>query len=110
VVGRIHGTLKSIVARCIEKKGNWAEIVPMALYFMLCTPTFITLMSLGDIVLEQWVMENSERVQNLRDNAVVSYKQCLKMRKEQWDMKAKLREFKPGDKVLMRNSGMNYKL
>ena len=135
VVERMHGTLNSIVARCIEKKGNWAEIVPMALYFMRCTPnksagvspfllkhgwepiTPLQLLykgwaqqSLGDIDLEQWVMENSERVQNLRDNAVVSYKQCSKMRKEQWDVKAKPREFKPGDKVLMRKSGMNSKL
>ena len=38
VVERMHRTLTSIVAKSIQKKGNWAEIVPMALYFMRCTP------------------------------------------------------------------------
>ena len=31
VVERMHGTLNSIIAKSMEKKGNWAEIVPMCL-------------------------------------------------------------------------------
>ena len=128
----MHGTLNSIVSRSIEKKGNWAEIVPMVLYLMRCTPnrsdgvslfllehgwehiTPLQLLykgwvqqSLGDVDLEEWVMENTERVQNLRDKAVVSYKTCSK---EKWDVTSKPREFVPGYKVLLRKSGLNSKL
>ena len=42
----------------------------------------------GEINLEQWVMENSERVQNLRE--------------KRWDGNAKERTFKTGNLVLMR--------
>ena len=38
VVERMLGTLNTIIAKSIEKKGNWAEVVPMCLYFMRCTP------------------------------------------------------------------------
>ena len=102
----MHGTLNAIVSRRVEKKGNWAEIVPMALYFMRYTPnrsagvspfllkhgweptTPLQLLhkgwvkqSLGDVDLEEWVMENTVRVHNLRDKAVVSYKTCSELRK-----------------------------
>jgi len=56
------------------------------------------------------VIENSERVQSLRDNAVVNYRECSALRKEKWDTHSKPREFQKGDKVLMRKSGMNLKL
>ena len=49
-------------------------------------------------------------MQRLRDKAVVNLKECSQLRKEQWDSKAMLREFKEGDKVLMRKSGLNTKL
>ena len=29
VVKRMHGTLNSVITRSVDKKGNWAEIVPM---------------------------------------------------------------------------------
>ena len=56
------------------------------------------------------MLENTERIQSLRENATVCYKQCSKLRKENWDGKAKPRELKLGDKVMMRKSGMNSKL
>ena len=132
---RMHGTLSSIIARCVKKKGNWAKVMPMCLYFMRCTPnrsagvspfllkhgwepvTPLQLLhkgwvqtSLGEVDLEQWVLENSERVQNLREQAVVNLRECSELRKEKWDKKAKPREFKKGDLVLMRKSEMNLKL
>ena len=135
VVERMHRTLNSVISRSIEKKGNWAEIVPMALYFLRCTPnrsagispfllkhgwepvTPLQLLykgwvqeDLGEIDLEDWVVTNCERVQRLRDKAVVNLKECSLLRKEKWDLKAKIREFKKGDKVLMHKSGMNTKL
>ena len=54
--------------------------------------------------------ENSERVQGLRENAVVNYRECSAVRKDKWDAKAKPREFQKGDQVLMRKAGMNLKL
>ena len=33
VVERLHGSL-SIIAKTVEKKGSWPEVVPMALYFI----------------------------------------------------------------------------
>ena len=135
VVECLHGTLHSFIAKLVEQKGNWAEIEPMCLYFMLCTPNRSTgfgpfllkhgwepvkplqllykgwvQSSLGKVDLEQWITENSERVQDLRDKAVVNFKQCSLLRKEKWDERAKPREFKKGDRVLMRKSGMNLKL
>ena len=135
MVERMHGTLNSIIAQSVEKKGNWAGTVPMRLYFMRCTPnrsaginpfllkhgwepvTHLQLLykgwvqsSLGDVDLEQWIMENSERVQGLRDQAVVNLKQCSVLRKEKWDEISKPIEFQKGDQVLMRKSGMNLKL
>ena len=65
---------------------------------------------LGGIDLEEWVVLNSERIQMLRGKAVVNMKECSLLRKEKWDQKAKIREFKKGDKVLMRKSGINTKL
>ena len=38
VVEMIHRTLNSVIARCVEKKGNLAQVVPMCLYFLRCTP------------------------------------------------------------------------
>ena len=135
VFERMHGTLNSVISRSADKKGNWAEIVPMCLYFLRCTPnrsagispfllkhglepvTPLQLLykgwvqsDLGEVDLEQWVVNNSERVQRLLDKAVVNLKECSLLCKEKWDEKAKVREFKKGDKVLMRRSGMNTKL
>ena len=135
IVERMHGTLNSISANSVEQKDNWAEIVPMCLYFMRCSPnrssgispfllkdgwepvTPLQLLckgwvqsSLGKVDLEQWNTENSERVQDVRDKAVVNFKQCSLLRKEKWDERAKPREFKKGDRVLMRKSDMNLKL
>ena len=66
--------------------------------------------SLGNIDLEQWVLQNSERIQNLREKAIVNYQECSRIRKQKWDIKAKQRAFKFGDLVLIRRSGMREKL
>ena len=83
VVERMHGTMNSIIARSVDKKGNWAEIVPMCLYFLRCTPNRSTGVSpfllkhgwepvtplqllykgwvqssLGEVDLEDWVMDH----------------------------------------------------
>ena len=60
--------------------------------------------------MEQWVLENAERVQNLREKATANYSECSRIRKEKWDGKAKERVFNVGELVMMRKSGMNTKL
>ena len=54
--------------------------------------------------------DNCERVQRLRDKAVVNFKECSRIRKEVWDNKSKPREFMKGDQVWMQKSGINTKL
>ena len=39
VVERMHRNLNGVIAKCTEAKGNWAKIVPMALYFVRCMPS-----------------------------------------------------------------------
>ena len=85
IVERMHRTLNSVVAKCAEKRGNWAQVVPMCLYFLRCTPNRSLGVSpfmmkhgwepvtplqilykgwvqedLGEIDLVEWVMTNSE--------------------------------------------------
>ena len=60
--------------------------------------------------MEQWVLENAERVQNLREKATANYSECSRIRKEKWDGKAKERVFNVGELDMMRKSGMNTKL
>ena len=92
IVERLHGSLNTIIVKTVEKKGNWPEVVPMALYFIRSMPcvssgfspfllkhgwepiTPVQLLykgwaqqNLGDIDLEQWVIENTEILQNLRE-------------------------------------------
>ena len=135
VIERMHRTLTNIIAKCTETKGNWAQVVPMALYFLRCMPCRSTGLSpfalkhgweptlplqllykrlvqddLGPIDLEDWVMENSDRVQRMRDLAVATLNQTTDQRKREWDRKAQTRIFVKGDKVYLRKSGLNTKL
>ena len=45
VMERLHRTLTGIINKMIEKKGNWAAVVPMALYFIRSSPCSATGMS-----------------------------------------------------------------
>ena len=38
VVEQFHRTLNTMISRITEKRGNWAKITPMALYFIRCSP------------------------------------------------------------------------
>ena len=39
IVERMHRTLKTMIIKCLDSRGNWAELVPMVLYFMRLTPS-----------------------------------------------------------------------
>ena len=87
VVERLHRMLNGVIAKSTDKKGNWAAIVPMALYFLRCMPSGATGLSpfvtrqgwepttplqvlykswaqtdLGEVDLQEWVLSNAERV------------------------------------------------
>ena len=82
----------------------------MALYFLRCMPNKATELNpfrakhgwepttplqilyegwieqdLGPVNLEEWTLENAERVQNMRETAVVSLKDKSEDRKREWD-------------------------
>jgi len=124
-----------MVTRTCQSKGNWAKVIPMALYFIRCSPSEATGLSpfmarqgwepntplqllykswaeseLGEVNLEEWVMSNAERVQNSREKCVLGLVEKGAKRKEKWDLKAKEREFVVGEEVLLRKPGMNFKL
>ena len=135
VVERMHRTLNGVIAKCVESKGNWASVVPMALYFLRCMPSTATGLSpfrvkhgwepttplqilykgwvqqdLGPVDLEEWTLLNAERVQHMRDVAVANLKGVSSERKKGWDRKSQTRVFDRGDKVYMRKAGLNTKL
>ena len=42
VVERFHRTLKEMLAKIVDKKGNWPEMVPVCLKFIRLTPNATT--------------------------------------------------------------------
>jgi len=65
---------------------------------------------LGGVDLEEWVICNSERVENERERSEVKLRKAAELRKKEWDRRAKERELNVGDEVLMQKPGMNFKL
>ena len=87
VLERFHGTLKQMVAKCVESRGSWPDVLPMCLFFLRLTPNAASGFSpfmlshgwepntpsqllyytwvgkhLGNMSLDDWVAENCERV------------------------------------------------
>ena len=135
VVERMHHTLSNVITRCTESRGNWAQIVPMAMYFLRCMPSRTTGLcpfkakhgweptthlqilykgwvqqDLGPVNLEEWTTVNAERVQHARDVVVANLQKCSEERKKMWDKRAQVRMFEQGDQVFLRKSGLNTKL
>ena len=135
VVERLHRTLNTIITKTTEAEGNWAKVVPMALYFVRCTPSATTGISpflathkwepatplqmlyqswvhsdLGGVDLTEWVQLNSDRIESARDRAVHNKVGVSSKRAETWNKKAKERSFEPGDLFLIRKPGLDTKL
>ena len=116
---------KSMIAKAVERKGNWVEIVHTCLYVMRMTPsassgvspfllmhgwepvTPIRLMYknwvqdvFGETDGDAWLVEMMGKVQVLRDRACTNNHKVSEERKSKWDEKAKERSFDVGDKVL----------
>ena len=132
---RMHRILSNVVARCTESRGNWAQIVPMAMYFLRCMPSRTTGLSpfkakhgwepttplqilykswveqdLGPVDLEEWTTVNEERVQHARDVVVANLQRSSEEHKRQWDKRAQVRQFEQGDQMFLRMSGLNTQL
>ena len=113
MVERFHKTPTGVIAKSVESKGNWVSIVPMALYFVRRTPNSATGFSpfvarhgwepttplqvldkswvqsdLGEMDLQDWVLSNAEKVQTLREPALVTKQTVSKARKQTWDRRA----------------------
>ena len=135
MVERLHRTLGAVVVKTMEAKGNWAKVLPLALYFLRCTPSASTGVSpfmltdgweprtslqvlyqswvqadLGGIDLSDWVLENQDRVEAARDLATNNAVQASAKRAESWNKRAVDREFCVGDSVWVRKPGLDLKL
>jgi len=56
---------------------------------------------------EEWVTQNCERVQKLRDEATVSYDYASSTRKLKKDLNCHIRTFRVGDSVYYRTPGLS---
>jgi len=135
VVERLHHTLNAIITKTTESKGNWASVVPMALFFIRSVPCHATGASpflakqgwepatplqlmygawvdqdLRDIDIPEFIVENTERIENLREECSLNLSKVSEERKVKWDRKAKVRSFEIGEEVLARRPGMCGKL
>jgi len=135
VVERLNRTLGAIITKTTKAKGNWASVVPMALYFIRCTPSDATGLSpfmakqgwepstplsilheawvdsdLGECDITEFVLSNSERVESLREASSLKLRENMETRKKKWDKGAKTRKFHVGDEILARKPGLCGKL
>jgi len=65
---------------------------------------------LGKMDIAEWVRENYERVEEIRDRSLVRQIEIVEKRKVLLDGKSSVRVFDPGDKVLLRTPGRDNKL
>ena len=125
IVERLHHTLNGVIAKTIACKGDWAAVLPMALFFLRCMPTTSTGISpfllthgwepsnpiqllykswvdgeLGGVDLSEWVLEQATL--RLIENS--------KYRADMYNKKARDRQFTVGDKVWVRCPGLDHKL
>ena len=135
VVERLHRTLNAVISKTITCKGDWAAVLPMALFFLRCTPSSSTGVSpfllthgwepanpiqllyqawvdteIGGVDLSEWVLENADRVETARDKATITLIENSRARAEAYNKKAKDRQFVVGDSVWVRRPGLDHKL
>ena len=135
IVERLHRTLNGVIAKTIECKGDWASVLPMALFFLRCTPNSSTGISpfllthgwepsnpiqllhkswvdgeLGGVDLSEWVLDNAERVETAREQATLRLIDNSKYRADMYNKNTRDRKFLVGDKVWVRRPGLDHKL
>ena len=135
LVERFHGTLVPMVSKYSDDKRDWEDLLSLVLYLIRVTPAQSSGNSPYKIVhgwepaipvellyrgwvdeeleglnISDWVMENSERVQEIRDKVVLSQTEVSEERKKKLDKSAILRKFELGNKVMLRIPGLDAKL
>ncbi len=135
MVERMHGTLKSVLGRCIEEKEDWVAQVPLALYVLRQMPHSDSGFSPFDMVfgfrvrtpldalyhgiyeLEgtersvcDWVAGLMDRLERMRDCAALKMSKSKEGRMRYYNRGSKVREFEVGELVLYRIPGMSCKL
>ena len=135
MVERLHRTLNSVVLKTVEAKGKWARVLPLALYFIRCTPSASTGVGpfllthgweprtplqvlyqswvesdLGGMDLADWILENQERVESSRDVTTSNLAQASAKRAEAWNKEAVDRSFSVGESVWVQRPGLDLKL
>ena len=135
IVERLHRTLNSVIAKTIQCKGDWAAVLPMALFFLRCTPSTSTGISpfllthgwepanpiqllyqawvdseLGGVDLTEWVLDNADRVEVAREQATISLIENSRARAVAYNKKARDRKLVVGDRVWVRRPGLDHKL
>ena len=135
VVERLHRTLNGVISKTISCKGDWAAVLPMALFFLRCTPSSSTGISpfllthgwepanpiqllyqawvdkeIRGVDLSEWVLENADRVETAREKATITLIENSSARAETYNKKARDRHFAVGDSVWVRRPGLDHKL
>ena len=135
VVERLHRTLNAVVGKIATSKGNWANAVPMALFFLRCTPSASTGLSpflvthgweltnpiqllyqswvktdLGGVDLTEWILQNAGNLENARDKATCALIDNSNKRAIEYNKKTSDRSFSVGDHVWIRRPGLDHKL
>jgi len=84
---------------------GWKPNTPIQLLYKTWAQTDLEIISLED-----WVVNNRERVEAMSEKYVLGITESGLKRKEKWDQKAKEREFEIGEQILLRKACLNFKL
>ncbi len=124
-VERMHGTMKSILGKCIDDGLDWVEQLcfadsgyspfDMVYGFRVRTPLDALYHGLYEVEAErlnvcEWVTRMAERLENVRDSAALGVAKGKESRLQYLNRGTKMREFKEGDLVLYRVPGRTCKL
>ncbi len=134
-VERMHGTMKSVLGKCIDEGLDWVEQLGFVMYvlrqvphsdsgfspfdliygFRVRTPLDALYHGLYEVDTErlevcEWVLKMAERLERMRDSAALGMAKGTESRMQYLNRGTKLREFREGDLVLYRVPGMTCKL
>ncbi len=135
MIERMHGTLKSVLGKCIEDKVDWVGQVPLALYVLRQMPHSDSEFSPFDLVFGfrvrtpldalyhgiyevegkerdvcDWVARLMDRLERMRDCAALGLSRNREGKRKYYNKGCKMRTLEEGDLVLYRVPGMSCKL
>ncbi len=129
---RLHGTFKSVLKKSIERKIDWVQQLPFALFVLRQMPSTDHGLSPFELIygsrsrtplealyyglmehegehlkVSPWVNNLTDRLQIVREEAAVATAKAIERRKTAYDRSSKLRAFNIGEKVRYRIPGMH---